>query len=142
MKRYFVCLWCLIVMILLLLMGCMNMRLEVDIDYPRHRFKETTKKIDRIHKQDPARTGRVSNFNLLLYDGGDRKLIGLTVPLKVVEKSLKAYDDSEYQKFQRYSRKYLRTPVQEIRDLHQLGPGLLAEIEVVQDNTHILIWLN
>jgi hypothetical protein len=129
-------------MILLLLMGCMNMRLEVNIDYPRHIFKETTKKIDRLHKQDPTRIGKVSNFNLLLYDGSDRKLIGLTVPLIVVEKSLKDYDNNEYQKYQRYSRKYLRIHVEEIQDLHQLGPGLLVEIELVHNNTHILIWLD
>ena len=139
-KRIFLIVFMLIV--LLFLAGCMNLLIETDVDYPDALFKKTMKKIEAIHAKDPHREGSVSKLNVLVYDGDDRQLVRFSVKKGLAEMALKNGDITDDDNVKKYSKKYANLSLENIKNLDRLGPGLLVEIEVVEDNTHVLIWLD
>jgi hypothetical protein len=118
------------------------MLIETDVDYPADLFKETKKKIEAIHAKDPHRKGSVSRLNLLVYDGDDRELVRFSIKKSLVEMALKNGDITDDDDIKKYSQKYANLSLENIKNLDRLGPGLLVEIEVVEENTHVLIWLD
>jgi hypothetical protein len=139
-KRFFLIVFMLIV--LLFLAGCMNLLIETDVDYPTDLFKKTMKKIEAIHEKDPHRKGSVSKLNVLVYDGEDRQLVRFSVKKGLAEMALKNGDITDDDDVKKYSKKYANLSLENIKNLDRLGPGLLIEIEVVEENTHVLIWLD
>ena len=127
---------------LLFLTGCMNLLIETDVDYPAGLFKKTIKKIEAIHAKDPHRKGNVSKLNFLVYDGDDRQLVRFSIKKGLAEMALKNGDITDDDDINEYSKKYASLDLENIKDLDKLGPGLLMEIEVTEENTHVLIWLD
>ncbi len=127
---------------LLFLTGCMNLLIESDVDYPDGLFKKTMKKIEAIHAKYPHRKGSVSKLNFLVYDGDDRQLVRFSIKKGLAEMALKNGDITDDENIEKYSKKYASLYLENIKDLDKLGPGLLMEIEVTEENTHVLIWLD
>ncbi len=127
---------------ILFLTGCMNLLIETDVEYPAGLFKETKKKIEAIHAKDPHRKGSVSKLNLLVYDGDDRQLVRFSIKKGLAEMALKNGDIADDDDIKTYSQKYANLSLENIKNLDRLGPGLLVEIEVAEENTHVLIWLD
>lgn len=126
---------------LLFLNGCMNLRIQEDVDYPENLFKETKAKIADIQARDPHRKGTFSRLHILVYDGDDRELVGLSVKKGLMKKILKNEGISAGKDGDKYTKKYARFDLDKITDLDRLGPGLLVEVEDMEDNSHIMIWL-
>jgi hypothetical protein len=133
----------LIVFILLMLLatGCMNLQIEVDVDYPSRLFKKTVNSLEKMAKKDPFRRGRVSRLNVLIYSGDERKLIRFSLPISLVDSAI---DEgiSQKSKIRKYGKNYVNINLEGLDGLKPLGPGLLAELEVREEKTHIILWLD
>jgi hypothetical protein len=127
---------------LVFLNGCMNLRIESDIDYPAGLFKETKKKIETIQDNDPHRKGEVSKINILVYDGEDRDLVQVSFKKNTAEKYLKEEGISSSSEGKKYSKKYANFDFEKIKDLDKIGPGLLIEVEELKEKSHVIIWLD
>jgi len=130
-----------VMFVLLFNNACMNLRIDVDVDYPAELFTATMKKIDKIHAANPLRKGTVSNLNVLVYAGDERKLISFSLPKDTVQKGL----DGEYGEkvdLKEVTKKVGQVDWKKLKDLDRLGPGLILEAEVEEDGVHLLIWLD
>jgi hypothetical protein len=132
----------LICIVFLILNGCMNVRIESDVDYPHHLFKKALKEIKTIQAEYPNRKGPVHRINLLVYTGDDRQLVTFSVGKAMAEWAMKQSDMDDEKDFKKYSKKYGNIRWQQIKDLDRMGPGLLVEVEIPEENTHIIIWLD
>jgi hypothetical protein len=132
-----------ILMVVLLLTGCL-IDIKSDVDYPAGLFKQTLKKIEALHAKDPGRKGNVSNLNILVYDGDDRQLIKLSFPITTVSETLKEIDFENDESMKKYSKKIGGIKLKNMDFLDRMGPGLLLETEVEEENhkVHALIWLD
>lgn len=128
-----------IVLTPLFLCACLSFNIIENVKDPSRYFKKAHRQIEEIHKQYPNREGRPHHINLLIYDGSDRDLIELTVPLWLADGCVdlgKSMAEIEHESD--FDEKY-DFDWEAIEDLGQLGPGLLVEIEDEKDR--ILIWL-
>ena len=134
----------LFVMILLVFYsGCINLTIKVDVDYPGKLFTQTQKKIAKIHKADPRRKGEVSNLNVLVYAGDERKLISFSIPKTTIETTTAADFLKEFDK-KGLSDKVGQVDLEKLKDLDRIGPGLIIEVEVDEKDgfVHVLVWLD
>jgi hypothetical protein len=123
----------------LMLSGCVSLRIAGDVDDPGRYFKDAYAQIEQIHKAHPGREGRAHRLNLLVYDGSERKVVRLGVPMWVVNACLEAgVDVSEHNRDFDFEQRF-KVDWQSIKDLSQVGPGLL--VEAVDDQEKVLIWL-
>jgi hypothetical protein len=132
-----------ILMLVLLFTGCL-IDIKSDVDYPAGLFKQTLKKIETLHAKAPGRKGTVSNLNILVYDGDDRQLITLSFPITTASETLKGIDFENDESMKKYSKKIGGIKLKNMDFLDRMGPGLLLETQVEEDNhkVHALIWLD
>jgi major membrane immunogen (membrane-anchored lipoprotein) len=142
MKKKYALLVFVLIMVLLLT-GCL-IDIKSDMDYPTGLFKQTLKKIEALNSKDPGRKGTVSNLNILVYDGDDRQLITLSFPITTASETLKGIDFENDESMKKYVKKIGGIKVKNADFLERMGPGLLLETEVEEDNhkVHALIWLD
>lgn len=132
----------LVLIALFFLNGCMNILIETDVDYPEDLFNETREKIEAIHAKDPLRKGRVSKLNFLVYEGDDRKLVRFSIKKGMAKMIFNESDITDDKEIRKYSKEYAGINLGKIKNLDHLGPGLIVEIEVTDEDTHILVWLD
>lgn len=121
------------------LSGCIGLRISDNVDDPSADFDRAYAQIDKIEKSHPNREGRPGRLCLLVYDGQERKLVRLTIPMWIVNACLdaglkQAEHDGDFDIDEK-----VEVDWQSIKDLSQVGPGLL--VEVVEENEKVLIWL-
>ena len=126
--------------------GCFNLVIEQDVDYPADRFQQAMKKINRLHVQYPDRKGKVTNMNFLVYVGDERKLVSFSIPIETTKQLVNLAELGKNMEMEEYSDiiKDVDINLEKLKDLGSLGPGLLLEAEVTEDNdnVHLLIWLD
>ena len=149
-KKYLVLIIVLVMMAAL--MGC-HLDIKNDVEYPADLFKQTLQKIDTLQVKGPGMKGGAKNLNFLVYDGDDRELITLSLPITAAKETAKwAINMDNHDKDNQLKGEKLEKLTQKLGDikldkldiLDRMGPGLLAEIEVNEpkDRTHVLIWLD
>lgn len=126
----------------LFLTNCTNLLIETDVDYPAGRFKDAMKKIQTLHAKDPLRKGLVNQLNFLVYDGSERKLVQFTVKKEIAKTALKEAGNIAAEEIKKYTEKHKDVNLEKFKDLDRLGPGLVAEIKVNDEKTHVLVWLD
>lgn len=124
----------------LLLSACFGIKIIDDVKDPEPYFDEAYSEIDRIHKQHPNREGIPSRIHLMFYDCADRDLVMLELPLSLIEGSLdlcleETEEDWRFDFEDRFDFDW-----SEIKDVRQLGMGLLVEVD--SEEGKILIWLD
>ena len=127
---------------LLFLTNCTNLLIETDVDYPSGRFEDAMKKIQALHAKDPLRKGPVNQLNLLVYAGDERKLVQFSIKKEVAKTALNEAGSIAADEIKKYTEKCKDVNLEKFKDLDRLGPGLLAEIKVDDEKTHVLIWLD
>lgn len=137
MKKIFI-----ILLLTVFLSGCMSIRVKDDIDYPVEVFEKAMKKIEKIQIKDPHRKGKVHRFNILVYDGGDREMVKLSVRKWLAQLVLNEALDDELEDIGNHPKRYGNIVLKEIKNLNRLGPGLLLEVEDKEEKTHVLMWLD
>ncbi|MCK4836187.1 MAG: hypothetical protein KAT17_06100 [Candidatus Aminicenantes bacterium] len=122
--------------------GCMNLSIQRNVDYPESLFKQKLKRIESLRVRSQREMDQASRLNFLVYDGDDRELISFSVLTDIVLSSLDGIDCRDHAKVSKYSEEYLTLKWKHLKNLDRLGPGLIAEIEDLKENSHILIWLD
>jgi hypothetical protein len=130
----------LLILIPLILSGCFTVRVIRNVKNPEHYFSSAYKRIDTIHQKRPNREGRADSIQVLVYEASERQLVKVSAPFWLVNTcmdiGIKVADEEEGFEFdERYDFDW-----RDIKDLEQLGPGLLVEIE--DEESKVLIWLN
>ncbi len=129
----------LILAIVTLVSGCFTVRIIKNVEDPDRYFGPANKKIERIHERHPNREGRSRRIHLLIYKESDRELVRISAPFWFVNSCLDiGIKDSDVESFdieERYDIDW-----RDIKELEQIGPGLLVEIDDEQNK--VLIWLD
>lgn len=125
-----------IFLLTVLLSGCMSLRVRHNTSYPGQTFERTAKKIEAIHANDPQRKGKIHRLNLLVYDGQDRELVKLSIRKWLAKLILKEAIRDEVED------NTANAVLKDIKNLKQIGPGLLIEIKEEEENLHLLMWFD
>ena len=100
--------------------------------------RKKSRKIERIHERHPNREGRSRRIHLLIYKETDRELAKISAPFWLIngcmDIGIKDSDES-FDIDERYDIDW-----RDIKELEQIGPGLLVEIDDEQNK--VLIWLD
>lgn len=127
-----------IVLITVLLSGCISLRVRDDIDYPEHTFERIAQKIEAIHAKDPQRKGKIHKLNLMIYDGEDREYVKMSIRKwlanLIFKKAIPIHECEDDD--------VANNILKDIRNLKQIGPGLLIELKDKRENTHLLMWID
>ena len=129
----------LLIMLPFLLSACFGLQVVENVKNPKRYFKRAYHRIERIHEQYPNREGRPRSIHVLIYDCSERKIIQASAPVWMVNACMDlgtwAVEESEEFDFE----ERFDFDLAEIRDLDQIGPGLLVEVN--DEESKILIWL-
>jgi len=120
----------------------MDLQIQLDVDYPVELFSHSMEKIKTIHIKDPYRRGEVAGINFLVYDGSERKLVSFFVPAGIAELTFEKAKSVNNSELKKYSAKYGNIDLNNLGDLNRIGPGLLLKVDDLNENTHVLIWLD
>jgi len=125
-----------IVLLAVLLSGCMSIHVRDNVNYPELSFERAANKIAAIHAKDPQRTGKIHKLNMMVYDGEDRALVKLSIRKwlanLIFKKAIRLEGEDEV----------ANAILKDIRNLKQIGPGLLIELKDGEENTHLLMWID
>ena len=129
----------LILVMVTLVSGCFTVRIIKNVENPDRYFDKAYGKIERIHERHPNREGRSRRIHLLIYKETDRELVKISAPFWLINScmdiGIKDSDDESFDIDERYDIDW-----RDIKELEQIGPGLLVEIDDEQNK--ILIWLD
>ncbi len=129
----------LILVMVTLVSGCFTVRIIKNVTDPDRYFDQAYTKIERIHDRHPNREGRTRRINLLIYKESDHELIKISAPFWFVNSymdiGITDSDDESFDIDERYDIDW-----RDIRELEQIGPGLLVEID--DEESKVLIWLD
>ena len=77
----------------------------------------------------------------LVYDGQARELVQVTVPMWLVKMAMKHDGESHSRRSHDVVGRYVDFDVNHLGNISRLGPGLLVQVEDMEENTHVLVWL-
>ena len=120
--------------------GCF-VSVKEDVDFPASRFAEARERISMLERHNPDRVGRVAKMQTLVYDGQSREMVQVAVPMWLVRMAMKHEGKDHAQKHQDVTKRYVDFDWDHLGNISRLGPGLLVQVEDMQENTHVLIWL-
>lgn len=127
-----------IVIIPLLLSACFSVQIKQHVDDPSPYFKKAYRQIERIHQQYPHREGKARRIHILVYEGTSQELVKFSTVLWLVNDCIDlGRKDAEWKSC--FDKKF-EFDWMVIRDLGQVGPGLM--MEVVDETDKVLIWLD
>lgn len=141
MKR--LCLLILMVFSLLCFSGCFGISIQIrkQAFKPHELFEKAYRKIEKIHRIDPLRRNRVRRFCVLVYEGEDRELVQVKIPMWLLNL---AWEHSSHRNGIRSESpsmdKYYSFDEAAWRNLVQFGPGLILEVNDRSDGTQVLLW--
>jgi hypothetical protein len=135
-------LFLLVLLIILFSTGaCFNFRIESDVDFPAGRFAAAQERVSALVRHNPDRIGRSGNLHMLVYDGSSRELVCGDVPMWLVRLGIEKGEAHEEQRTQDVAGRYVDFDWQYVKEFSRLGPGLLVQVDDMDDNTHVLLWL-
>jgi hypothetical protein len=122
-----------------LVSGCFTVRIIRNVENPDRYFDKAYAKIEKIHERHPNREGRSRRIHLLIYRAQDRELAKISAPFWLMNSCLDiGISDSDVKSLDLVGRYDIDW--RDIKELEQIGPGLLVEIDDEQNK--ILIWLD
>ncbi len=129
------------VLIPLFVSACFNLQIIKNVKKPDRYFKKANREIEGIHRNNPDREGRPRKIHVLIYEGSDHNLIQVSAPLWLVNRCMDIgtgidENDNEFDFEDRFDFDW-----RGLKDLGQVGPGLLVDVNDIEDETRILIWL-
>jgi len=119
--------------------ACFAVRVSRNVGDPVFYFDRAHRKIARIHRTDPGRRDRGHEVHIMIYDQSDLELIRVSAPFWLVDKCMELGRESDEWDDEREIEDRYDFDWRGLEGLHELGPGLLVEIE--DDEAHILIWI-
>ncbi len=130
-----------VVLIPLFVSACFNLQIIKNVKKPDRYFKKAQREIEGIHRNNPDREGRPRKIHVLIYEGSDRDLIQVSAPLWLVNRCMDigagiAEENNDFDFENRFD-----FDLRELKNLGQVGTGLLVDVNDIEDETRILIWL-
>jgi hypothetical protein len=127
------------ILLALVFSACIGVRIERNAAYSEAAFARAEDRIEALESSLQARKGSAQRLHLMVYDGDERELIQVSVPLWIVDACMDLAEGSDSE--DRVHRLEDRYDVEwkAIKDLGRFGPGLLASI--IDERSRILIWL-
>ena len=129
----------LILVMVTLVSGCFTVRIIKNVENPDRYFDLAYAKIEKIHERHPNREGRSRRINVLIYKEQEHELVKISAPFWFVNTcmdiGIKNSDDESFDIEERYDIDW-----RDIKELEQIGPGLLVEID--DEESKVLIWLD
>jgi len=131
--------------VLLSLSACFYVNVSRTDRFPAEAFTQAQQAIARIAAADPQRRGHVRKLHVMVYEGDDGELVRASFPIWLVKLGMK-WDakDEEARDHRDTLAKAADTAGVDWDDpdtLIRLGPGLIAQVDEVEDDTHVLVWL-
>jgi len=130
---------CFVLAMIFLLSGCLTVRVIKNVKDPDRHFAWAYKRIEDIHKHNPERKGRTHRIHAMFFEASEREFIRISAPFWVVDSCLDfrmtAMDEEFFDFDDRCDIDW-----KDIRDLQNMGPGLLVEIN--DENSKVLIWVD
>ena len=128
-----------VILIPLFVSACFNLQIIKNVKKPERYFKKAYREIEKIHRNNPEREGSPHRIHVLIYEGSDRNLIQVTAPLWLVNSCMDfganmAEDNNDFDFEERYDFDW-----RGLKNLGQVGPGLLFEVDDLEQETKILI---
>lgn len=128
--------------------GCFEVK--DDVDYPQAQFNEVLLKCAAFNAVPVSQRAQATNLHILIYVGEDRKLISLNLPVSSLESMVNL---AENEGVRQGLEKDLKDDLKALEKINlpklkdqvlALGPGLLLEVQVEENNQkiHILIWMD
>jgi hypothetical protein len=135
--------WVLLFVVLIFMgSGCMHFSIQKNTDYPESLFRQKLEKLESLGGASRENPVRASRLNVLIYDGEDRELISFWVLIHTACENLDEIDQKDQEKTAKYALKVSGVNWKCLKELEGFGSGLIAEIRDLQENDHILIWLD
>ena len=120
--------------------GCF-ISVRQDVDFPASRFAAVRERISMLERHNPDRVGRAAKMQTLVYDGQSRELVQVAIPMWMV-KMVKMHEGKNCRsRPQDVAGRYVDFDWSHLGNISRLGPGLLVQVEDLQKNTHLLVWL-
>jgi hypothetical protein len=123
---------CLILPFILLMSGCLYVEVKDNVKNPDKYFREANRKIRKLERQFPDRRGPVSTISVLVYESSEQKIIRVEAPLCLIDACMDTSDIHDIDIGCDFN-------FQKIRDLKDLGPGMIMEADT--EESRILIWI-
>jgi hypothetical protein len=120
--------------------GCF-VSVKEDVDFPASRFTAARERISTLERHNPDRVGRAAKMQTLVYDGESREMVQVAVPMWMVRLGMKHTGESHSPRPQDAAGRYVDFDLEHLGDISRLGPGLLVQVEDMEENTHVLVWL-
>ncbi|MBN1224079.1 MAG: hypothetical protein JXB23_12600 [Candidatus Aminicenantes bacterium] len=122
-----------------LLSGCLTVRVIKNVKDPDRHFVQAYKRIEDIHKRNPEREGRTHRIHALFFEASEQELIRISAPFWIIDSCLDFRITTSDEEFFDFNHRY-DIDWKDIRDLQQMGPGLLVEID--DEDGKVLIWVD
>lgn len=127
------------ILLSLVLAACVGVRIDRDVADPDAAFARAEGQIGALESGHPGRAGHAHKLYLMAYDGDDRELVRISVPLWLVDVCLDLAEGSDHaDKVHRLEDRY-DVDWKALGNLGRFGPGLLVSIE--EKRSRVLIWL-
>jgi hypothetical protein len=124
---------------LLMLNGCFYVKVKKGVGNPGKYFRRAHAQLERIHRSDPDRRGKVSRIHVLIYTRSSRELVTIEAPVWIVDQGLEIGSElSDYEEDIDFNQRY-DFDWEGISGLCDIGPGLLVEVE--DEKSRLLVWL-
>ena len=118
--------------------SCIWIQVQEDVDYPEKDFKKAYQLVEEMMDDNPERDGVAEHIHIMVYDGQSRDYVNLIIPLYLIEAGQSMVPMDEIK---------THGPAGDI-DIHELlnnvwdmGPGLIIQVDEVESDTTVLIWL-
>ncbi len=130
----------LLLFLVLFASGCF-VSVREDVDYPSGQFASVMERISSLERHNPDRVGRALTMHTLVYDGRERELVKVAIPMWLTRTVLKHNGKSHVRRHQGAAGRYVDLDWGNLEGLSRLGPGLLLQVEDMRENTRVLVWL-
>lgn len=129
----------LILVMVALVSGCFTVRIIKNVKNPDRYFNQAYRKIEAIHERHPNREGRTRRINVLIHQAQEHELVKISAPFWFVNTcmdiGITVSDEESFDMDKKYDIDW-----RDIKELEQIGPGLLVEID--DEENEVLIWLD
>ncbi len=135
-----------LVMVGLFFTACPTIYVSHHDAFPADKFEAAFERIAELQADNPGREGEAYELNILVYDGSGGELVQVTMPLAVLEWGVGVAQETvvyvhEDEWEEEFGTDFNPLSDMSPEDLRKMGPGLLVQVDEVEDDTHVLIWL-
>lgn len=138
-KRVFFLL--LLILALLGTVACFDFHVRSGVDFPAGRFAAAWERVGFLERHNPDRVGRARAMHVLVYDGESRELLEGRIPVWLAKLAGDGDEGRDREPGRDVASRYVDFDECSMPELFRLGPGLLVQVDDMDDGTHVLLWL-